>query len=86
MIVDALIEANPMFHFEEKIRNPAEYVGVTDSILPYIESSKKQEFKGAKDILRRVRTRDLYRFLGSTILLNKEAVKKHVTAEAIVGH
>lgn len=33
MIVDALLLANPVYHFEEKIFNPAEYVDVTDNVL-----------------------------------------------------
>ena len=64
MIVDALVEANPVFHFEETMRDPARYVDMTDNILPHIESSRDPALKGAQAILKRIRTRDLYRFIG----------------------
>ncbi len=47
MIVDALLEANPVFHFEEKIFNPAEYLNVTDDILSLIERSRNPALKGS---------------------------------------
>jgi hypothetical protein len=55
MIVDALMEANPVYHFEEKIRNPEEYVNITDDVLGNIENSKNPALKGAQKILKRVR-------------------------------
>lgn len=40
MIVDALLAANPVFHFENKIKDPAAYVNITDDVLTHIENSK----------------------------------------------
>ena len=63
MIVDALLEANPVYHFETKVSDPAAYVNITDDVLTNIENSKKPELNGAQAILKRIRHRDLYRFL-----------------------
>ena len=40
MIVDALMEANPVFKFHEKIYDPVAYMKFTDNILPLIETSR----------------------------------------------
>lgn len=55
MIVDALLEANPVFKFQEKIFDPAAYTNMTDSILNLIEVSKKPELKKSQEILKRLR-------------------------------
>lgn len=86
MIVDALVEANPVFHFEETIRDPARYVDMTDNILPHIESSRDPALKGAQAILKRIRHRDLYRFIAQKLLIDKKLVAKHITPEEIVGN
>jgi deoxynucleoside triphosphate triphosphohydrolase SAMHD1 len=78
MIVDALLEANPVYHFEDKVRNPAAYVNVTDNVLSNIENSKKPELLSSQNILKRIRCRELYRFLGERLLNNKDLVKRHV--------
>jgi hypothetical protein len=36
MITDALVEANPVFHFVDNLYNPDEYVKYTDDILNHI--------------------------------------------------
>ncbi len=79
MIVDALLEANPLYHFEDKVRNPAAYVNVTDNVLSNIENSKKPELLSAQKILKRIRCRELYRFLGERLLNNQDLVKRHVS-------
>jgi deoxynucleoside triphosphate triphosphohydrolase SAMHD1 len=78
MIVDALVEANPVYHFENKINDPKAFVNITDDILTNIENSKKPELKGAQAILKRIRHRDLYRFLAQKLLTDKNLVKKYV--------
>ena len=63
MIVDALLLANPYFKFQEKIFNPRDYTNLTDSVLTHIEFSKNPSLKASKDILLRLRKRDIYRFI-----------------------
>jgi hypothetical protein len=40
MIVDALLAANQVYHFEETIRDPEQYVNMTDNIITNIENSR----------------------------------------------
>jgi HD superfamily phosphohydrolase len=63
MITDALIEANPYLKISDSIHDPEEYMNMTDCILHQIESSKAPELAAAKAIIRRIRTRDLYKFV-----------------------
>jgi HD superfamily phosphohydrolase len=86
MIVDALTEANPVFHFEQTINDPARYVDVTDNYLTHIESSKNPALATSRALLKRIRQRDLYRFLSEKILVDKQQVEKCITAEEIVGN
>lgn len=64
MIVDALMEANPVFKFHENLNNPEEYLHYTDNILTLIESSRDPNLKKSKDILNRIKIRDIYRHVG----------------------
>lgn len=47
MIVDALMEANPVYKFQNKIMDPKAYVNITDDVLSNIENSKNTELKAA---------------------------------------
>lgn len=76
MIVDALLLANPYFKFQEKIFDPKAYTLLTDSVLTHIEFSRKPELQASKDILLRLRQRDLYRFIDQKMLTSKEFGKK----------
>ena len=78
MIVDALIAANQVYHFEEKIRDPEAYVDLTDNVLTNIENSRNPELKDSQKILKRVRCRDLYRFVASKLITDKDVIRKYV--------
>ena len=84
MIVDALLDANQVFHFEEKIRDPAEYVNITDDILGLIERSKDTSLAKSREILKRIRTRDLYRFLVEKMLDDYKLCQQYVSGLMIV--
>lgn len=62
MVVDALIKASDSLEIVSKIHQPAEFWKLDDSILKKIETSSKQELKEARDLVRRIRRRDLYQF------------------------
>ena len=40
MIVDALLAANQVYHFEDTIRDPEAYVNMTDNVITNIENSR----------------------------------------------
>ncbi|KAG8698472.1 hypothetical protein FRC09_007214 [Ceratobasidium sp. 395] len=61
MIVDALVQADPFLNLTNKIYNPKEYLFLNDSILLEIERSKGPELAPSREIIRRIRTRQLYK-------------------------
>ncbi|KIJ33206.1 hypothetical protein M422DRAFT_35579 [Sphaerobolus stellatus SS14] len=68
MIVDALIRADPYLQISGRINNPKRYTHLTDDILLEIERSECEELQPSRDIIRRVRTRDLYKLVDKTLL------------------
>lgn len=47
MIVDALLEVDSYFKFAENLSDPKQYMNYTDSIVKYVETAQKVEFRGA---------------------------------------
>ncbi|TKY69852.1 Deoxynucleoside triphosphate triphosphohydrolase SAMHD1-like [Spatholobus suberectus] len=62
MVIDALVKANPFLHIASSIRQPSDFWKLDDSILKTIESSSQQELKESRDLIQRIRRRDLYQF------------------------
>ncbi|KAJ6321364.1 hypothetical protein OIU77_011447 [Salix suchowensis] len=60
MFVDSLIKADDYLQISSKIQDPAEFWKIDDSILKTIEVSHEQELKEARDLILRIRKRDLY--------------------------
>ncbi|KAG9105682.1 hypothetical protein FRC07_009124 [Ceratobasidium sp. 392] len=61
MIIDALVQADPYLGLTDKIHKPDEYLYLNDSILLEIERSKCPELAPSREIIRRIRTRQLYK-------------------------
>ena len=68
MLVDALLAADPYLKMSAMIDNPDEYLYLTDAILKEIERSKVPELAESRRIIKRIRQRDLYRFVDQTVL------------------
>ncbi|XP_074310816.1 uncharacterized protein LOC141646772 isoform X2 [Silene latifolia] len=62
MVVDALVEANSYLEISSCIQEPSEYWKLDDSIIKTIETAPDEELKEAKDLIKRIRRRDLYQF------------------------
>lgn len=62
MIVDALLAADKHLKISDSIYDPEEYMYLTDSIISDIEKSKNDELLEARNILKRLRKRQLYKF------------------------
>ncbi|XP_027362816.1 deoxynucleoside triphosphate triphosphohydrolase SAMHD1 homolog [Abrus precatorius] len=62
MVIDALVKANPYLHIASSIHQPSDFWKLDDSILKTIESSSQQELKESRDLIMRIRRRDLYQF------------------------
>jgi HD superfamily phosphohydrolase len=64
MIKDVFTEVNEVYDFKSSLYDPAKYIKLNDSILNEIFYSKKDKLQRAKNIIKRIYTRDLYKFVG----------------------
>ncbi|KAM3582569.1 hypothetical protein VKS41_005213 [Umbelopsis sp. WA50703] len=89
MITDALLAADEHFGISKAVDNGEEYLNLTDDILRSIERSKEPELAPARHIMKRIRTRDLYKFVDE-FLIPKDLIeflgKDKINAREIIGH
>ncbi|XP_061359589.1 uncharacterized protein LOC133303657 [Gastrolobium bilobum] len=85
MVVDALVKANPYLDLASSIYQPSDFWKLDDSILKIIESSSGQEMKESRDLILRIRRRDLYQFCNE-FSVPKERLEhfKSITPQDIV--
>lgn len=85
MIVDALVEANDYLQISSFIEDPSEYWKLDDSIIKTIETAPNQELRESRNLIRRIRTRNLYQFCNEyAVPRDKIENFKNVTAQDIV--
>ncbi|KAK4282430.1 hypothetical protein QN277_013809 [Acacia crassicarpa] len=85
MVADALIEANNYLEISSHILNPSEYWKLDDTILKTIETSSSKELKEARELIMRLRRRNLYQFCNEYAVPKDELENfKKVTAQDIV--
>ena len=68
MISDILLLAEDHFKFTECIDTPEKYLRLTDCILRDIENSTASELQQARDLIGKLRRRQLYKMAGETII------------------
>nr|GMD36993.1 deoxynucleoside triphosphate triphosphohydrolase SAMHD1 homolog [Ipomoea batatas] len=85
MIVDALVKANNYLNITSYIDEPSEYWQLDDTIVKTIETSSCQELKESRDLILRIRRRDLYQFCNE-FAVPKEKLEhfKNVTSQDII--
>ncbi|CAL5421345.1 unnamed protein product [Camellia sinensis] len=85
MFVDALQKTNDYFGLASSIQDPAEYWKLDDSIIKRIETSSDQRLKESRDLIQRIRRRDLYQFCNEfAVPKDKLEHFKNVTAQDII--
>ncbi|KAM7273421.1 hypothetical protein ACFE04_028085 [Oxalis oulophora] len=62
MIVDALVKANGYLQISAQIHDPSEYWKLDDSIIKTIETALIPELKESRDLILRIRRRNLYQY------------------------
>ncbi|CAL0312970.1 unnamed protein product [Lupinus luteus] len=62
MVIEAMLKANPHLDIKSLIHQPSEFWKLDDSLLKKIETSSGQELKESRDLIRRIRRRDIYQF------------------------
>jgi len=85
MVVDALLAADPILDISGRISDPARYLYLTDSIFEEIESSTDPHLTPAREIILRIRQRDLYRCVDylHVGVSDKAALAEVVTAQEV---
>jgi len=73
MITDALVEADPYLKISEMIHRPEQYVHLSDSILYRIENSTEDELAKSRQILKRLKRRQLYKFVDEILLSTEKS-------------
>ncbi|KAL7196827.1 hypothetical protein ACSBR1_036774 [Camellia fascicularis] len=85
MFVDALQKTIDYFGLASSIHDPAEYWKLDDSIIKRIETSSDQQLKESRDLIQRIRRRDLYQFCNEfAVPKDKLEHFKKVTAQDII--
>ncbi|KAL0351001.1 UNVERIFIED_CONTAM: Deoxynucleoside triphosphate triphosphohydrolase SAMHD1 [Sesamum radiatum] len=85
MVVDALVSANNYLQIASHIQDPSEYWKLDDTIIKTIETAPDQELKESRDLILRIRRRDLYQFCNEyAVPKDKLENFKKVTARDIV--
>ncbi|PSS35214.1 Deoxynucleoside triphosphate triphosphohydrolase [Actinidia chinensis var. chinensis] len=62
MVADALLKANDYLDIASHVQDPSQYWKLDDTIIKTIETAPDQELREAKDLILRIRRRDLYQF------------------------
>ncbi|KAK9717246.1 hypothetical protein K7432_006361 [Basidiobolus ranarum] len=81
MLTDVMIAADPYLHISKAIDNPYDYLHLTDDVLKQIEKSKTDELLPARQILKRIRQRQLYKFVDEFIIPSE--LKQHLTKSMV---
>eukprot|EP00694_Reclinomonas_americana_P003558 EC790309.1.p1 GENE.EC790309.1~~EC790309.1.p1 ORF type:complete len:125 (+),score=45.19 EC790309.1:146-520(+) len=68
MITDALVLANDSLRLVDAIDDPERYMHLNDSVLNAIESSRDPALAESQAVLRRLRKRQLYKFVDEVII------------------
>ncbi|MCD7464560.1 hypothetical protein HAX54_052988 [Datura stramonium] len=85
MVVDALIKANDHLQIASHIDEPAQYWKLDDTIVKRIETSTHQDLEESRNLIRRIRRRDIYQFCNE-FAVPKEKLEhfKNVTSQDII--
>ncbi|KAF5449868.1 hypothetical protein F2P56_030270 [Juglans regia] len=85
MVTDALLKANDSLGISSSIYQPAEFWKLDDSILRRIEISTERELKESRDLILRIRRRELYQFCNEfSVPKDKMEHFKNITPQDIV--
>ncbi|KAJ1282932.1 hypothetical protein BS78_03G088900 [Paspalum vaginatum] len=85
MLVDALIEANDYLGISLHANDPEDFWKLDDTIIKSIETAPNDELKKAKEIIQRIRRRELYKFCNQySVPKDKLEHFKNITAQDIV--
>ncbi|XP_071913045.1 uncharacterized protein [Coffea arabica] len=85
MVVDALLQANNYLDITSHIQDPSEYWKLDDTIIKTIETAPDQELKESRDLILRIRRRNLYQKNGGVILREEDIAVSNVRIDLTRG-
>ncbi|CAG8494845.1 12102_t:CDS:10 [Funneliformis caledonium] len=89
MLCDAMAEADPILEISKAVDDPEKYLKLDDTILNQIEFSTDPRLEKSRKLIKRIRTRDLYRFVDEYIIplkLKDHLTETKVNAREIIAH
>ncbi|KAI8327786.1 HD phosphohydrolase domain-containing protein [Chlamydoabsidia padenii] len=89
MITDALLAADSHLGISKAVETPEDFLNLTDDILRVIERSKSSELAEARAIMKRLRTRQLYKFVDEFLVppsMVDKITTDVITAQDIISH
>lgn len=89
MITDVLLAADPYIHISNAVQQGEQYMNLTDDILRVIERSSSDELAPARAIIKRIRTRQLYKFVDEVLIpQNKQSylTKDKINPREIIAY
>lgn len=85
MVADALEKANDYLEIASYIDDPSQYWKLDDTIIKIIETAPDQELRESRDLILRIRRRDLYQFCNEyAVPKDKMENFRDVTAQDII--
>ncbi|KAJ1986013.1 hypothetical protein H4R33_003607 [Dimargaris cristalligena] len=81
MLVDALVKAEPYLKLTEALHDPERYLYLTDDILRDVERSAIPELAESRELIKRIRSRQLYKFVDEFIIPGE--LREHLTETTI---
>lgn len=87
MVTDAMLLADPYLKIAESARDPERFMNLTDSVLKQIEISKAPELAASREIIRSIRTRNLYKFVDEVLFAPDvvDRIPKHAVTPANIA-
>ncbi|KAJ0095435.1 hypothetical protein Patl1_16162 [Pistacia atlantica] len=85
MLVDALSEANQYLDISSSIQQPSEFWKLDDSIVKTILTDPRQELKKARDLILRIRRREIYQIAAGVSLKEEDVAVSNVRIDLTRG-
>ncbi|CAD8085667.1 unnamed protein product [Paramecium sonneborni] len=77
MMCDILLSVNHIYKFNEIILEPEKYYKLNDSIIEQIESAEGPEYAHAQSIIKRLKTRELYKFVSEALIKSSTSLESN---------
>ena len=74
MIQDVLLNANNYYRFDEMASSVDSYLTLTDTILQNIEHSTDPTLQKSRDIIKKIKRRDIYKFVNEIIISSQQSM------------